>query len=43
MPRGSRLEKTEEWAERLNRFGQSGQTVAQFCWAKDVSQPSYYH
>ena len=43
MPRGSSLEKMEEWTERLNRFGKSGQTVAQFCQAEDVSQPSYYY
>ena len=31
------------WAERLQRFGQSDMTVAQFCAAEGVSQPSYYH
>jgi len=31
------------WAERLERFKQSDLTVAKFCQAEGVSQPSYYH
>src|SRR3954468_23052820 len=30
------------WAERLDRFHRSGQTVAQFCAAEGVSEPSFY-
>jgi transposase len=30
------------WAERLDRFRRSGQTVAQFCAAEGVSEPSFY-
>jgi transposase len=30
------------WAERLDRFRRSGQTVAQFCVAEGVSEPSFY-
>jgi hypothetical protein len=30
------------WAERLDRFCRSGQTVAQFCAAEGVSEPSFY-
>lgn len=33
----------QRWAERLQRFSQSEMTVAQFCAAEGVSQPSYYH
>jgi hypothetical protein len=29
------------WAERLDRFRRSGQTVAQFCAAEGVSEPSF--
>jgi len=31
------------WADRLERFQSSGLTVAEFCQAEGVSQPSYYH
>ncbi len=31
-----------QWAERLERFRRSGQTVAQFCDAEGVSAPSFY-
>jgi transposase len=30
------------WAERLDRFRRSGQTVAQFCAAEGISEPSFY-
>lgn len=33
----------QRWAERFERFTQSDMTVAQFCAAEGVSQPSYYH
>jgi len=31
-----------QWADRLVRFRRSGQTVAQFCAAEGVSEPSFY-
>lgn len=31
-----------QWAERVERFRRSGQTVAQFCAAEGVSEPSFY-
>ena len=34
--------KVQQWSERLSRFGDSGQTVAEFCRAECVSQPSFY-
>jgi hypothetical protein len=34
--------KIQQWSERLSRFGDSGQTVAEFCRAERVSQPSFY-
>lgn len=30
------------WAERLDRFRRANQTVAQFCAAEGVSEPSFY-
>lgn len=42
MPRGSNPIKVQQWTERLERFDQSGQTVAQFCQREGVSQPSFY-
>jgi transposase len=30
------------WAERLERFRRSGQTITQFCAAEGVSPPSFY-
>lgn len=30
------------WVERLERFRRSGQTIAQFCVAEGISQPSFY-
>ena len=43
MFRGSRAEKVAEWTNRLRRFEESGQTVADFCVGEGVSQPSFYH
>ena len=31
------------WAERLQRFEKTTMTVAQFCSAEGVSQPSFYY
>jgi len=47
MPRGSNPIKVQQWTERLVRerlvrFDQSSQTVAQFCQNEGVSQPSFY-
>jgi len=42
MSRGSNPIKVQQWAERLERFAQSGQTVVQFCQDERVSQPSFY-
>ena len=42
MPRGSSPVKMKQWTERLKRFAQTGQTVAQFCHDECVSQPSFY-
>ena len=32
----------QRWADRLNRFRRSGQTVAQFCAAEGVSESNFY-
>jgi hypothetical protein len=42
MRRGSDPVKCQQWAERLERFGKSDQTVAQFCRDEGVSSPSFY-
>ncbi len=42
MLRGSDPAKCQQWAERLERFGKSGQGVAEFCRAEQVSVPSFY-
>jgi hypothetical protein len=42
MSRESRPVKVQQWVERLERFAQSGQTVAQFCQDETVSVPSFY-
>ena len=39
----SKSETARLWAERLQRFDLSGSTVAAFCAAEAVSQPSYYY
>lgn len=38
-----RAETVTLWMERLQRFEQSQMTVAQFCAAESVSQPSFYN
>lgn len=42
MSRVSSGEKIKEWTSRVRRFEQSHQTVARFCLAEGVSQPSFY-
>jgi len=42
MKRAPSPVKVRQWTERLARFEQSGQTVAQFCRQEGVSQPSFY-
>jgi len=42
MPRRSNPVKVQEWTGRLSRFQNSELTVAQFCQAEGVSQPSFY-
>ena len=41
-PRRDPAATRRRWAERLDRFRRSGQTVAQFCDAEGVSAPSFY-
>lgn len=35
--------KLREWNDRFRRFGKSRQTVADFCRAEGVPQPSFYY
>jgi hypothetical protein len=42
MKRGSNPAKVRQWRERLLRFQQSGQTVAEFCHKERVSKASLY-
>ena len=42
MLRGSDPVKCQQWAERLERFAKSGQTVSAFCRDEGVSAPSFY-
>ena len=42
MPRESKSDRIKSWLDRLNRFSQSDQTVAEFCAAECVSVPSFY-
>jgi len=42
MSRGSNATKVEQWSDRLSRFENSVKTVAEFCLAEGVSQPSFY-
>lgn len=42
MLRGSDPAKCQQWAERLERFAKSGQTVSAFCRDEGVSSPSFY-
>ncbi|QDT01762.1 hypothetical protein K227x_59090 [Rubripirellula lacrimiformis] len=39
----NRAETAKLWTERLQRFEQAQMTVAQFCSAEGVSQPSFYN
>jgi hypothetical protein len=43
MIRATNQAKRQQWADRLERFQGSGQTVAEFCRAECVSPPSFYH
>ena len=42
MSQGTDPIKLQQWSERLERFRNSNQTVAQFCAKEGVSQPSFY-
>jgi len=42
MAGGSSVAKVQQWAGRLERFRNSGQSVTKFCEAEGVSQPSFY-
>jgi len=42
MPRESKSDRIQSWVDRLNRFSQTDQTVAEFCAAESVSLPSFY-
>ncbi len=41
-PRRDPVATRRRWAERLARFARANQTVAQFCAAEGVSEPSFY-
>lgn len=42
MTNRSRAATRQAWAERIDRFEQTGQTVAQFCAAEGVSAACFY-
>lgn len=42
MTNRSRAATRQAWADRIDRFEQAGQTVAQFCAAEGVSPASFY-
>jgi hypothetical protein len=42
MFRGTNEAKRREWAERLERYRRSGQTVAAFCSHERVAVPTFY-
>lgn len=42
MTNQSRALNRQAWADRLERFQQAGQSVAQFCQAEDISPASFY-
>jgi hypothetical protein len=42
MFRASNPVKRRQWAQRLERYRQSGQTVARFCEAEQVRVPTFY-
>lgn len=35
--------KQQEWEKRFQRFEESSQTIAGFCRAEEVSEPSFYY
>lgn len=39
----SRAATRQVWVDRIDRFHQASQTVAQFCLTEDVSSASFYH
>lgn len=43
MGRSSCPVKVQQWVERIERFSDSGQTVARFCATEGVSVPSFYN
>ena len=43
MARKPDVAKLREWSERFQRFAKSSQTVADFCRAEGVVQPSFYY
>jgi hypothetical protein len=42
MARASDAAKRRQWTERLERHRRSGQSVAEFCRAEQISIPSFY-
>ena len=42
MTGGSSVAKVQQWAGRLERFRNCGESVTKFCEAEGVSQPSFY-
>lgn len=42
MSRGSNPAKAQRWSDRLDRFENSSQTIAQFCVVEGVSQSAFY-
>ena len=42
MSTQARSRKIQEWSQRLLRFSNSRQTIAEFCRSEGVSQPSFY-
>jgi len=43
MNKSARIANRQAWIERLKRFAQANQTVAQFCQIEGVSVPSFYN
>ena len=42
MTKIARIANRQSWLQRLERFKQANQTVAQFCLSEGVSVPSFY-
>ncbi|MEM6474299.1 MAG: hypothetical protein AAF802_32495 [Planctomycetota bacterium] len=42
MDKQSRVANRQAWVERLERFKQADQSVAQFCAGEGISVPSFY-